>query len=363
MTYRIRFILIGLAAIIFAGSFLTESIAQKGMQTFSHTTPAHREGKYSDCKVCHTLPTRNWMSSRADKEDPFPDVTNFPFNLPDSQGRVTHTACFGCHTKDIYSNGGVFCAGCHLVAGPRATGGNGVRPFPNKAHGTQFTTIFPHDAHQDIIASNDRRDGVAVGHFVLASYSIATDQKKIEFYNCAVCHKTEKDVPLWAARKPITDQKPPAAEKDNFKPSAEYFKDVPTNHASCFSCHYQRIQPISTNCAGCHNLADKRYTESSVVERFSLKFSHEQLGKKSQVGERVHAKDCMTCHLHTAGSFDLQALKNKAEPEVPFSTCVSCHNDDIKDQLEKRQQDKAFQCNYCHTSAIGRYNKPDSHHE
>lgn len=303
------------------------------------------------------------MSPRTDKADPFPDVTDYPFNVPDTKGAAKHTACFGCHTTDIYVNGGAFCAGCHLAAGPRARPGEGLRPFPNKAHATQFTTIFPHDVHQDIIAVDDRRSVVAYGHLVLASFTPTDDDKRAEFYNCSVCHQTSTILPKFAARKPTGDQKPSVAAPDPFRPKADYFKDVPTNHATCFTCHYQRIQPVSTNCAGCHKLADKPYFEASVVERYSLKFSHEQLGKKSQVGERVHAKDCMTCHIRTAGSSDLQALQNMAQPEVPFSTCVSCHSDDVKDQLEKREKDKKFQCNYCHTSSIGRYAKPESHHE
>ncbi len=355
MRYAIRFILIGLAAAIFAGSFLNVSKAQK---TFSHTTPAHRKGKYNDCNVCHTLPTGNWMSRRSDKQDPFPDVRNYPFN--ESRSKGSHTTCVGCHANDFYKPN--FCLGCHTNPGPRVSAKD-MLAFPNKSHGTQFTTVFPHDAHQDIIASNDRKSDVAVGHFVFASYAPTPDDKKVEFYNCAICHKTAANMPQWATRKPDTDDKPPAAEKDSFKPKADFFKDSPISHASCFTCHYQRIDPISTDCAGCHKLTDKRYTPSNIVERSSLKFSHEQLGIKSQVGERVHAKDCMTCHLVTAGSSDLQALKRKKEPEVPFSTCVSCHGDDIKDQFEKREKDKAFQCSYCHVSAIGRYAKPDSHRE
>jgi hypothetical protein len=360
MRLFLRSIFVVLAAALFGSTFLTHSSAQLAGKTFSHLTKSHQ---YADCKICHTLPSRNWMSPRADKSDPFPDVTDYPFNVPDTRGSAKHTACFGCHTKDIYLNGGIFCAGCHIAAGPRARPGSGLRPFPNKAHGTQFVTIFPHDVHQDVIASKDSRHDVAIGHFAFARFTAPPANRKPEFYNCSVCHQTPNSLPKYAARKPISDQKPLPAAADNFKPTAEYFKNVPMNHASCFSCHYQRIQPVSTNCAGCHKLADKPYFPSDVVERYTLKFSHEQLGKRSQVGERVHAKDCMTCHVRTAGSSDLQALKNKKEPEVPFSTCVSCHSDDIKDQLEKREKDKTFQCAYCHTPAIGRYEKPESHHE
>jgi len=355
MKTGLRSIFVSLAVIFFASMFLTRSSAQRVTGIFQHSTRAHREGKYSDCKACHEVPTPNWVNPRRDKAEPFPDVANFPFGYKSKT--VTHTACFGCHSPS--SSGGAFCGGCHFVAGPQASPGKGVRPFPNAAHPTQFTTIFPHDAHQDILASTDRRNDVSVAHFVTVSYA---DDKKPEFYNCAVCHQTAKDLPKYTTIQPTEEKPIAAAAKDKFVATADYFKNVPMNHASCFSCHYQRTQPISTNCAGCHKLAEKPYFRSTTVERYSLKFSHEQPGKTGDnIGKKVHAKDCMTCHLRTAGSSDLQALKNKSEPEVPFVTCSKCHESDIADQLKKRADNKAFQCDYCHTSAIGRYEVPASH--
>lgn len=360
----LRALVIGFAAFIFAASFLVESAAQRGGRVFNHSTSAHkqaRDGKPLECNWCHTLPTSNWQQPRPDGQAPFPDVRNYPFNRPGSKAGETHTACFGCHISDLYANGGSFCAGCHTVAGPRARGGSGVRPFPNPAHQTQFTTIFPHDVHQDVLAFRRGPAGVAVAHFVLVSHTAAAADNRPEFYNCSVCHQTAARLPKYATRKPMSDETPPKANNELFVPKPQYFKDEPTSHASCFSCHYQRTQPVSTDCAGCHRLESKPPLDSPVVARYSLKFDHEQLGIKVQVGERVHSKDCMTCHLRTAASSDLQLLKSKTEPEVPFSSCVSCHSDDIADQLKKRDADKTFQCNYCHTSAIGRYKTPDSH--
>lgn len=358
MKYGIRSILIGVATVIFAVSFLNVSKAQK---IFSHTTPKHREGKYKDCNTCHTLPTRNWISARADKEDPFPDVRNFPFNEPQTKGK--HTACIECHASDFYKAN--FCLGCHTVAGPRANASN-VRLFPNKSNGTQFVTIFPHDVHQDVIASNESKMDFATGHRVLVSYQPAPDEKKPSFYNCSICHQTAKDVPHFEIRSPVANQAPPAAQKDAFVPGSECFKtagcfkDVPESHATCFACHYQRIKPISTDCAGCHKLADKRSLEPLVVQRYSLKFNHEAVDKD---GKPAHALDCMKCHIRTAGNSDLQALKNSSEPEVPYSTCAGCHNANLKDDIEKQKSIKGFQCGYCHTTAVGRYPKPDSHNE
>jgi len=358
MKYWSRLVLISLAAVVFTGSFLNVSKAQK---IFSHTTPKHREGKYSDCNVCHSLPTGNWVLQRADKDDPFPDVRDYPYNAPGTKGR--HTTCIGCHASDFFKAS--FCLGCHTKPGPNLSAKD-ILAFPNRSHGSQFTTIFPHDAHMDIIASNEIKRDVAVGHFVLASYQAEPDEKKVEFYNCSVCHKTAKTIPPIEARSPVTDQTPPPTKKDTFEKGsecfkiAECFKDVPRNHATCFACHYQRIKPISTDCAGCHKLADKRSFEQFVVKRYSLKFNHEAVGKD---GKPAHTIDCMKCHLRTAGSSDLQALKNKPEPEVPYSACSTCHNANLKDDNEKLKNIKGYQCGYCHTTAIGRYPKPDSHIE
>src|SRR3954453_6082090 len=151
MKNALRSALAGLAILVFAAGLITTSLAQKGGNVFSHYTKAHKEGKYADCKSCHatpTFPTRNWVLPRADKQDPFPDVRNFPY----------HTACFGCHERDKFANGGAFCAGCHTAPGLRA---RAVKGFPVKSHPTQFTTVFPHDVHQDIIASKGAKGGYA----------------------------------------------------------------------------------------------------------------------------------------------------------------------------------------------------------
>lgn len=370
MKMRLKSFLLFAAASVFAVSLISDSLAQRGGRVFNHNTTEHKQtkdGKALECSYCHTLPTSNWQQPRRDKDTPFPDVRSYPFNKPGSRAGESHTACFGCHQRDLYANGGTFCAGCHTVAGPRARGGAGVRPFPNAAHPTQFTTIFPHGLHQDILATLDRRTDIAVAHFLNASFATDTkdtkDTKKPEFYNCSVCHQTGAKLPPYAIRVPATAEKPPNANADRFAPKAQFFKDVPDGHADCFVCHYQRTPPISTDCAGCHRLGQKPPATSNTVGRYSPKFDHEQLGVKVQAGERVHAKDCMSCHVRTAASNDLQMLKTKAEPEVPFSTCISCHADDLKSDLKKRDENKAYQCAYCHTTAIGRYGTPDSHHE
>src|SRR5437870_3110764 len=124
MRNRFRLILLGFAAMVFASSFLTVSTAQKRPAPFSHNTSAHKEGKFKDCSSCHEVPSKNWMSPRSDKQEPFPDVTDFPYKK--------HATCNACHIKEIYSKGAIFCGSCHVVASMRASGGRGLLPFPVK---------------------------------------------------------------------------------------------------------------------------------------------------------------------------------------------------------------------------------------
>ena len=345
MKTRIRIILIVLVALVFGASFLTTSSAQK--RQFSHNTKAHKEGKYKDCSSCHTMPTKNWASARGDKQSPFPDVATFP----------SHTSCFGCHTKDIYSNGGAFCGTCHVVPTMRA---RAVLAFPIKSHSLQFNTIFPHDVHQNLIASDKPRNDIAAGHYVLARFTAAVSDNKTQFYNCAICHKSSSQMPKFATRA-ISKEKPLGeSAADIFTPASkaapEFFKTAPDSHTSCFTCHYKNVKPAAADCAGCHALTAP-YFEKNVIQRYSLKFSHQSTNHAN--------KDCTTCHVRITQNSDVRKMK---DADVPFQTCStsSCHGSNISDEILQREESvtnkkPAFQCAYCHTSAIGRYEIPSSH--
>ena len=348
MKRLIKISLLVVPVLMFAGSFMTRSLAQQGV--FSHFTKAHREKKYSDCKSCHaspTFPTRNWTAPRPDKEDPFPDVRNYPY----------HPSCWGCHVQDRFAAGGASCLGCHNAAGKTA-GRSGVRTFPNKAHPTQFVTVFPHDLHQDVVARRQDIGGFAPAHYVLASFAPVPDQN--DFYNCSVCHETAKNKVTWSERAPLAEPKTGAAGTQDFKAAPDFFKTLPDSHAYCFSCHYQRTAPISTDCAGCHKLADKPYFERKDVPRFSIKFSHEET-RNNKPEEKVHNQACLTCHNSTAGRSNLAELRDQKVPDVPYITCATCHESDLDNEVKERAKDTAFQCTYCHTGGLGRYKTPASH--
>jgi hypothetical protein len=355
MKNGIRLFTMVFTATIFVVSVLTESQAQKRAATFSHSTPAHKQGKLKDCSVCHTLPTANWKSPRQDKADPFPDVVTFPY--------AKHMICNGCHSSgakpDIFSNGGAFCGSCHVSASMRATGGKGVLPFPVRSRAKQFTTRFPHNVHQDIIATHRAR--VSSLAFLAASFPGAA-YNGTQVSSCSMCHKTSTELPKFSARIPSGVKQLANAVSDagtpNFPPVAGFFKDSPTNHASCFTCHYQGVKPLGAECAGCHVPAAPS-PGAAVVKRFSLRFNHQQSD---------HSKaDCISCHIGIAQNADLRSMIGA---DVPIVACLSCHTSahaqDLADELAQREQsvaDKkpAFQCIYCHTSAVGRFPAPRSH--
>jgi hypothetical protein len=356
MKNRLRLLFIVMIAPSFGICVFTRSGAQQRQESFSHSTSAHKQGQFKDCSACHTMPTTNWRSPRADKLEPFPDVVHFPYQK--------HTTCNVCHSKgakpDLFSNGGAFCGNCHVVASQRATGGRGVRPFPNRSHARQFVTRFPHNLHVDVMARNNRRDGMAVAHFLPARFELIPN-KVPGVNNCTFCHKTATESPKFADRiptgiKPLSGG-PAETAVARFAPKAGFFKDSPKNHASCFSCHYQGARPGSADCAGCHT-ASAPYSRSNVVRRTSLKFDHQQ---------KDHAKaDCVSCHLRLSQPGDGAATR---KPDVPILACLSCHTphaDDLAEELSSRESsvsDKKpiFQCIRCHTSAIGSFPVPASH--
>ena len=221
MKHRLQLLLIIFSLLWLSGSSFDKVSADGGLgRVFSHNTRAHREGKYSNCSACHTLPTRNWTSPRRDKEPPFPDVTTFP----------SHTSCFGCHTKDIYSAGGAFCGTCHVVPTMRA---RAVLAFPIRSHPSQFTTLFPHNTHQDLIASIRGEMEFTAAHFVPAAFVFADEKTKAPtFYNCAICHQNVAQIPKYVPRK-LSILKPlsePSADSFTRPVTAEFFKDSPDGH-------------------------------------------------------------------------------------------------------------------------------------
>ena len=331
MRIQLKIVLLGVAAMIIAAGIVPKVKAQP-RDRFSHSSPAHKK---KDCNSCHANPTANWVAARG-----YPDVADLP----------GHTACNSCHT------GRQFLALCNACHTPGGTARSSPRyKFPIAAHSNEFATIFPHNVHQDIIATNIKRTDVAVAHFVNASFRapIAADDPP-QFNNCALCHKTSGALPKLMARIPATEKPLADAAADTFAPKAAFFKDNPSGHATCFACHFQGAKPIGTNCAGCHSLT-KPPAGSTGIKRYSYKFDHQQ---------KEHAvRDCMTCHVRISQNADIRTM---TDADVPFIACVGCHADKISDEAGKRaasieSKQPAFQCTYCHTSAVGRFPAPPSH--
>jgi hypothetical protein len=327
------------AAVLLIIISLFPIVPAKDYSNFSHRTKEHRK----NCNSCHQIPTPNWASARS-----YPDVADYP----------GHASCINCHRAQFFDGPKPsICSICHVVVSPR---GKARFKFPLNNRKGEFETIFPHNLHQDIIALNTSQP-IAVAHFVNASFNLDDEKKdeKPKFNNCAICHVTPKILPNTKARKPErTLSLVAAAHSDPFKPTAEFFKNAPQNHASCFNCHYQGQRPTRTECASCHRLTGEHF-DSKTISRYSLKFNHEDKNHRN--------KDCTTCHIRITQVSDLRLL---VDADVPILTCStsSCHASQLKDELTKRSEsltkkEAVFECAYCHTSPIGSYQVSPSHEE
>ncbi len=341
MTFRItnfvKLFFVGAMVLICVNFIFVHVSAQKKrtLAEFSHSEKAHKQS----CNSCHKVPSRNWRAA-----GDYPNITDYP----------DHASCVGCHRQDFFvGNRPQICTVCHVEAAPR---GKARLRFPMRAGSTEFTLNFPHSIHQDVIAENQQSESSDTALFVRAGFRPEMDDKDPKFNSCSICHQTPTNLPEFTMRNPIQTEalSQPAAE--TFMPTAQFFKNSPNSHASCFSCHFQGQKPIATDCASCHLLTSSHF-DPSTISRYSLKFDHEYKDHNN--------KDCVTCHIRITQNSDLKLLVGA---DVPILTCSSssCHGDDLKTEMTKRTQsltakENIFQCNYCHTSAIGSFQIPLTH--
>ena len=284
---------------------------------FSHATPKHQAA----CSSCHKVPSKEWS-----KTSSYPDIVDFP----------DHDACVSCHRPQFFRGARPpICSVCHSKTSPRD---EARYAFRNPASRQQFTIAFPHDKHQDAIASllqpQNRR--IAFAHAPAQNY-----------YNCTLCHAQSTSIP-----KP-----PPNGWIDGFIPTPATFRASPVDHASCFNCHWKAQAPVATDCNGCHKPGA---TDPAVIRhlRISMKFIHEGGGERKQ-----HIAECTTCHINITKASLLQGLK----PDVPITACTECHNkdglrQDLSTELLAIDKNRVFVCVYCHTSNVGKLDPPASHY-
>lgn len=216
--------------------------------------------------------------------------------FPDITDYPSHDACVSCHRPQFFRGARPpICSVCHTKTSPR----DDVRyAFRNPASKLQFDIDFPHDRHQDV-----------------------------GYNDCTNCHASRTAT----------------------------FKAIPTDHASCFNCHWKSQEPVATNCNGCHKLGT---VLADAPNRISSKFIHEGGGEKKQ-----HIAECTTCHIHITKPASLRGLK----PDVPITACTECHNKDgLRQDLSKEllaiDKNRVFVCVYCHEQNVGSLDPPASHY-
>jgi hypothetical protein len=335
---------------------------------FSHRTPQHQEA----CDSCHKSPTANWTRAR-DKDSAFPDITDYP----------EHASCLNCHRQQFFRGARPpICSVCHTAVSPRA---DARFPFENppeafgkseksKGRQTEFSLNFPHDRHQDVMARFMPSFEPQGFNFVRASFEPQGEKRTVD--NCSICHETFRQ-PGNAGPKPATG----AATGAAILPTDGVFKTTPTDHASCFNCHWQDggEKPLSSDCAGCHKLlpqgvappqprgkdADAQtaakegitdpYIVRKLLRRDTATFSHDD--------DHHKARGCTACHINITAI----NLLDERTIKVPILSCggSGCHINPkpkriLNDEVGKREADPAFQCTKCHLNN-GKSPVPRSH--
>jgi len=308
---------------------------------FLHSSEKH---KSLACNSCHKLPTA-WTAKRD-----FPDAADFP----------DHDACVRCHRQQFFTRqafagtGPTICTVCHMRAAPREDARFAFGK-PNRASQTakpkderQFTIEFPHDKHQNVIASlRQSGSSESEARLVRASFRRFDDKPRVDYNNCSICHQTNNTLLIV----PLTPQPDATAQSNKF------FKTMPHSHDSCFNCHWKNQKPTSDDCAGCHKSATT-FIGSDLPPRKSAMFSHEG-------GKGEHVAECTTCHINITRASTLRGLT----PDVPVTACATCHKDSKKTTYPKIttieeefvQFKKTSSCTYCHTPDIGKKKPPTSH--
>jgi c(7)-type cytochrome triheme protein len=200
-------------ALLFMASFTASAVvgqkkrrpaaARVNYTQFSHRT--HFEKQKLACDSCHKFPTDNWKNVRQG-DAAFADVAEFP----------KHESCLGCHRQQFFARqrpAPAICSNCHVNVTPKDTArflfpslgdvtNCGQRKVSNV---NEFEVGFPHEKHEDA--------------------------------ECVTCHQLDKEGEV---------------------------KGKPNNHAVCFSCHNaeSELPPAPSNCATCHKLADRAWTQS-----------------------------------------------------------------------------------------------------
>ena len=229
----------------------------------------------------------------------FPDIKDYP----------SHDACVSCHRAQFFRGARPpICSVCHSKTSPRD---DARYEFRNPSSKLQFAIEFPHDRHQDAIAL----------------LRFAHPPQK--YNNCTICHG----------------------------PRSATFKAVPSDHGSCFNCHWKSQEPVAANCNGCHKLASAPYARVEPV-RISAKFVHDGGGE-----QKNHVAECTTCHINITKSASLRGLK----PDVPITACTECHNkdgsrQDLNKELMAIDRNRSFACVYCHAEKVGSLDPPASHY-
>ena len=228
----------------------------------------------------------------------FPDIKDYP----------DHDACVSCHRPQFFKGARPpICSVCHSKTSPRD---EARFAFRNPASKLQFTIEFPHDRHQDVIAS---------------------------------CGSHTHSRAITTA---------PSATRRGPQPSRRHQR-ITRRVSTVIGRRNSRSPPTATVVTSL-----RRHTCRTEPTRISIKYLHEGGGEKKQ-----HVAECTTCHINITKAASLRGLK----PDVPITACTECHNkdglrQDLNTELVALDKNRNFTCVYCHAPNVGNLDPPASHY-
>jgi hypothetical protein len=382
------FFILALALWLDAGSWMS-ALAQRVRSSgpprqtkysnFKHSSHAGRvksltQAKASydlDCAYCHGTAVKD----RLGKDLHGIEATGFPNQKNAVSTDKTHSACVECHAFTGAKIERDMCTICHdkMDTNPRKMATN-IRAFPDQdlSPVSEFFDNYSHGNH--------------VGYF--ESFATQTPLKdRVKFYDakgeqkanakldknkfeCSACH--------------TNNSAPQIVGKITFAPGV---KEKAPGHPECFVCHFDPkiIDPpkpdkpnakntFATNCSGCHQEIAKPYKDNRPVlgsepavlwfarQIINTEYNPKKEGVKAPLpySHKTHddavgktVKDCLSCHVtgktaSTRSDFYLEDKKTK-EKQPQITTCVDCHDKEMKTKIEGAVTLETAKCNYCHS--------------
>lgn len=326
-----------------------------------------------DCAYCHGTAVKDRLGENLHGIE----AAGFPNTKNAAPGERTHSACSDCHAFTGAKIERDMCTICHdkMDTNPRKMATN-IKPFPDQelTPVSEFYDNYSHNNHVGYFESFATQTALKdrIKFFDAKGDAKANAKLDKNKFECSSCH--------------TNNAAPQTVGKITF---ATGVKEKAPGHPECFICHLDPkiIEPpkpgkpspkntFATNCSGCHQETGKAFKDNRPVlgsepavlwfarqiinteynpkqegVKAPLPYSHKTHDDSAVVGKSV--KDCLSCHVtgktaNTRSDFYLEDRKTK-EKQPLVTSCVDCHDKEMKTKIEGAVTLEKAKCNYCHS--------------